>query len=200
MPPLEVIGLGLDLADRSTGSALALVAVTAAATVALLWLVRATLYPRGQSILPSPLRTQIPGLLEKEAARMECGSDAYPGARDVTTPVSCMDCREGLLFVFIPHLSSCMLTPMLTVWHNPGVRMGPRGRRKDPLRPRHLHNLHDRLQAGTSHGRPRPPRHDLCKSIPHKPAKEQTPTTHRTSSAAASQTASATSPTTPAST
>lgn len=85
MPPLD--DLGVILADKSPVSALALVAVTVTVTVALMWLARATLYPCGQSVIPSPLRTQIPRLLEKEVARLDYGPDAYPGARDVSTPV-----------------------------------------------------------------------------------------------------------------
>lgn len=85
MPFLE--DLGIDLADESTRAAMALVAVTAVTTVAFLWLARVALYPRGQSVIPNPLRTEIPNLSEKEVSRLEYGPNAYPGARDVATPV-----------------------------------------------------------------------------------------------------------------
>lgn len=85
MPLLE--DLGIDLADESSRAAVALVAVTAVATVAFLWLARVALYPRGQSVIPNPLRTEIPRLSEKEVSSLEYGPNAYPGARDVPTPV-----------------------------------------------------------------------------------------------------------------
>ena len=85
MPLLD--DLDIDLADESTRAAIALIAVTAVATVAFLWLARVALYPRGQSVIPNPLRTEIPQLSEKEVSRLEYGPNAYPGARDVPTPV-----------------------------------------------------------------------------------------------------------------
>lgn len=85
MPLLE--DLGIDLCDESTRSALALVAMTATMTFAILSLIRTTLYPPGQSVIPNPLRSKIPSLPPKEVARLDYGPDAYPGARDVSTPV-----------------------------------------------------------------------------------------------------------------
>ena len=89
MPLLE--DLGIDLCDESTRSVLALVAMTATMTAtmtfAILSLIRTTLYPPGQSVIPNPLRSKIPSLPPKEVARLDYGPDAYPGARDVSTPV-----------------------------------------------------------------------------------------------------------------
>ncbi|SPN96940.1 related to 2-hydroxy-6-oxo-6-phenylhexa-2,4-dienoate hydrolase [Cephalotrichum gorgonifer] len=97
----------------------ALVAAIATATVAFLWLARAALYPPSQSILPNPLRTKIPYLSEKEVARLEYGPDAYPGARDVSTPYGTMRVYEwgpenGEKILFIHGIStSCMTVSVL---------------------------------------------------------------------------------------
>ena len=93
MPLLE--HLGIDLADESAKSALALVVVTVVATVAFLHLARAALYPPGQPVIPNPLLTKIPQLSEKEVANLEYKPDAYPGARDVLTPVCTTMARVG---------------------------------------------------------------------------------------------------------
>ena len=79
------------LSDEPMPSALALIAGTAALTVALLFLASALYYPRRLSVIPNPLRAGIPQLSEKEVSRSEYKPDAYPGARDVTTPVCSYD-------------------------------------------------------------------------------------------------------------
>ena len=80
------------LSDEPVPSALALIAGTAALTVAFLFLASALYYPHRLSIIPNPLRAGIPQLSEKEVSRLEYKPDAYPGARDVTTPVCISNC------------------------------------------------------------------------------------------------------------
>lgn len=66
----------------------ALVATTAAvATASLIVLAKATLWPRRQRILRSPLKTVIPRASEAELNELVYLPDAFPGARDVETPV-----------------------------------------------------------------------------------------------------------------
>lgn len=65
----------------------AIIASTAIATIATLSLLRFTLYPRHPKILKSPLRTVIPSLTPAELEALEYKPDAFPGARDVETPV-----------------------------------------------------------------------------------------------------------------
>ncbi len=62
-------------------------ATTAVATVALLAFLRWSLYPVLPSVIPGPLQTVIPKLSPDEVASLEYPPDAYPGARDVVTPV-----------------------------------------------------------------------------------------------------------------
>ena len=74
--------------DGSSGGGGTLaVASTAAATLALLAFFRWSLYPKHPAILPSPLKTVLPKLSAAEVARLEYTPDAFPGARDVDTPV-----------------------------------------------------------------------------------------------------------------
>lgn len=79
--------LDAKFADEPMPSALALIAGTAALTAAFFLLAGALYNPRRLSVIPNPLRTGIPQLSEKEVSRLEYKPDAYPGARDVTTPV-----------------------------------------------------------------------------------------------------------------
>jgi pimeloyl-ACP methyl ester carboxylesterase len=64
----------------------AIVATTAAATIATLSLLRLALYPRHAQTLKSPLRTVIPSLTPAELDALDYKPDAFPGARDVVTP------------------------------------------------------------------------------------------------------------------
>lgn len=79
--------LDAKLSEEPMPSALALIVATAALTAVFLLLASALFYPGYESVIPNPLRTRIPQLPEKEVSRLEYKPDAYPGARDVTTPV-----------------------------------------------------------------------------------------------------------------
>lgn len=79
--------LDAKLANEPMPSAITLIVATAALTTVVLLLAGALFYPGYQSVIPNPLRTGIPHLSEKEVSRLEYKPDAYPGARDVTTPV-----------------------------------------------------------------------------------------------------------------
>jgi len=69
------------------GSSAVIVASTVVVTAALLSLLKRALWPAHTAILPSPLRTLIPRLSREEMESLEYKPDAYPGARDVETPV-----------------------------------------------------------------------------------------------------------------
>ena len=64
------------------------VAVTALATAAVLAFLRWILHPRSAKVIPSPLRSVLPQLSSDEISRLDYTPDIFPGARDVTTPVS----------------------------------------------------------------------------------------------------------------
>jgi hypothetical protein len=64
------------------------VTATAVATTTLLLLARSALWPRWGKALPNPLKTTIPGLPKEEIEGLVYQPDAFPGARDVDTPVS----------------------------------------------------------------------------------------------------------------
>lgn len=74
------------------------ITATAVATATLLLLARSALRPRWGKALPSPLKTTIPRLPSDEVERLVYQPDAFPGARDVDTPVSfdeeCKDCQN----------------------------------------------------------------------------------------------------------
>jgi pimeloyl-ACP methyl ester carboxylesterase len=72
---------------QSSINTAAVIATTAAATVALSSLLRIALYPRHPQILRGPLKTVIPTLSDAELAALDYTPDAFPGARDVETPV-----------------------------------------------------------------------------------------------------------------
>ncbi|PKS06380.1 hypothetical protein jhhlp_007128 [Lomentospora prolificans] len=118
MPTLYDL-LGLDLADESTRAALAVVAITAAATLTTISLARAVLYPQRPAVIPNPLQTKIPELSEKEVAKLEYKPDSYPGARDVVTPYGNIRVYEwgpedGKKVLFVHGIStSCMTVSRL---------------------------------------------------------------------------------------
>ncbi|OAA54730.1 alpha beta hydrolase family [Niveomyces insectorum RCEF 264] len=62
------------------------VAATAVATAALLAISCRALYPRHAKAIASPLRTVLPKLSPDQVARLDYTPDAFPGARDVSTP------------------------------------------------------------------------------------------------------------------
>jgi hypothetical protein len=66
----------------------ALVATTTAiATASLIVLAKATLWPPRQRVLRSPLKTVLPRASRDELQELVYLPDAFPGARDVETPV-----------------------------------------------------------------------------------------------------------------
>jgi hypothetical protein len=69
------------------GSPAVIVATTVVVTASLLSLLKRALWPAHAAILPSPLRTLIPRLSREEMESLEYKPDAYPGTRDVETPV-----------------------------------------------------------------------------------------------------------------
>lgn len=65
----------------------AVIATTVAVTVALTSLARLTLWPQKRAVIPGPL-SRIHKLSKDELAQVPYTPDAFPGARDVVTPVS----------------------------------------------------------------------------------------------------------------
>lgn len=63
------------------------VTTTAVATTLLIF-ARSALWPRWGKALPNPLKTAIPGTPKDEIDGLVYRPDAFPGARDVDTPVS----------------------------------------------------------------------------------------------------------------
>ena len=79
-PVTRLLGL---LYETRTG----LAATTVLATVTFLSLARYTLSPGRPAAIPSPLKTALPRLSERELELLEYKPDSFPGARDVSTPV-----------------------------------------------------------------------------------------------------------------
>lgn len=75
-------------ADSGMGSTVVVVATTAMATAAILPLLKHFLWRTHPKIIPSPLKTVLPRLSPQEIDQLEYKTDAFPGARDVATPVS----------------------------------------------------------------------------------------------------------------
>lgn len=76
------------------------VTVTVVATATLLLLARSALRPRWGKALPNPLKTTIPRLSRDEIEGLVYRPDAFPGARDVDTPVSCYLASPFFFFSF----------------------------------------------------------------------------------------------------
>lgn len=73
-----------------------LITATAVVTVATYVSAKSWLWPSRPSVLPNPLKT---GLYDKELVYQD---DAFPGARDVDTPVSGFDMKiRGMLLMRI---------------------------------------------------------------------------------------------------
>ena len=73
---------------ESAANATALIASTVIATGVLLAFVRHALWPEQVKIIKGPLHTIIPKLSAHEIGKLEYKPDIFPGARDVSTPVS----------------------------------------------------------------------------------------------------------------
>ena len=87
----RLAGLAISSSESSVPSVPAAGAATIAATVAvtatLLMAGRAWLYPARGAVIPGPLQTAIPKLSQKAVAMLDYPPDAFPGARDVPSPV-----------------------------------------------------------------------------------------------------------------
>lgn len=99
----------------SPSAATALVTTTAIATASLLVLARATLWPRRQRVLRSPLRTVIPRASSEELRRLVYQPDEFPGARDVDTPYGSVRVYEfgpedGEKVLFVHGISTSCIT------------------------------------------------------------------------------------------
>lgn len=71
------------------------VASTVVVTTLVYSLLRAALWPPTPSVIRGPLHTVLPTLSERELEVLEYKTDAFPGARDVDTPVSWRDTRHA---------------------------------------------------------------------------------------------------------
>jgi pimeloyl-ACP methyl ester carboxylesterase len=71
-----------------SGNTAVVVATTAIATTATLSLLKRYLWRTHPNIIPSPLHTLLPRLSQPELDKLEYKPDAFPGARDVVTPVT----------------------------------------------------------------------------------------------------------------
>ncbi|KYK58285.1 alpha/beta hydrolase family protein [Drechmeria coniospora] len=96
-------------------SAVVLITATAVATVSLLALVRATLWPRRGKVLPSPLRTVIPAASRADLDKLVYQPDIFPGARDVDTPYGSVRVYEfgpedGQKVLFVHGISTSCIT------------------------------------------------------------------------------------------
>jgi hypothetical protein len=65
----------------------AIVAGTAVATAVTVSLLRSAMWPAKPKVIAGPLHTILPRLAEDELSLLEYTHDAFPGARDVQTPV-----------------------------------------------------------------------------------------------------------------
>lgn len=74
-------------AGEGRRSSFHILAITGLATIALGSLFSFTMFSRHPKILRSPLKTVIPTLSSTELDKLEYKPDAFPGARDVDTPV-----------------------------------------------------------------------------------------------------------------
>ena len=74
--------------DQTEPNMAATILLTALATTTVIGFLKYTLWPTPAKIIPGPLHSVIPKLNEQELAALEYKTDAFPGARDVDTPVS----------------------------------------------------------------------------------------------------------------
>lgn len=135
-------------------TALLLATSTAIATVGVLFVARAALWPRPQKILRNPLTTVFPRASPRDLEGLVYRPDQFPGARDVDTPVSvfwslfcCSNAVSGdkfwgalLRFAFlVVLLSTYSFTDVscVSVWLYSRLRVRPRRRPKGPPRSRH---------------------------------------------------------------
>ena len=71
----------------AVSNAAVVIASTAVVAAAALSLLQRALWPPHPKVIPSPLHTVLPHLSKKDLERLEYKVDAFPGARDVETPV-----------------------------------------------------------------------------------------------------------------
>ena len=103
-----------------------IIASTVVATVALLPVVRRALWPTHPKIIPSPLSTLIPRLSDEEMKRLEYKPEAFPGARDVLTPVSSSSRLPIASNIQVPKLKPISTSMALSAFMNGARRMVPR--------------------------------------------------------------------------
>lgn len=70
------------------GQTRAIIGTTVVTTIALFSLARWALDPKRRSVIHGPLKTAVPFMSEKEMEICTYKPDAFPGGRDVATPVS----------------------------------------------------------------------------------------------------------------
>lgn len=80
--------------DQEAPSTVVTITTTVAVTVSLLALANRLLHPRRAAVLPSPLKTLLPGLTPAQQADLLYPPDYFPGARDVPTPYGSIRCYE----------------------------------------------------------------------------------------------------------
>ncbi|KAK1755146.1 Alpha/Beta hydrolase protein [Echria macrotheca] len=91
------------------------VLATVALTTAALAILKHTLWPRHPQIIPSPLHTVLPSLSEASLSALDYRPDAFPGARDVSTPYGSIRVYEwgpetGPKVLFIHGISTTCMT------------------------------------------------------------------------------------------
>jgi hypothetical protein len=91
------------------------VLATIALTTATLAILKHTLWPRHPPIIPSPLHTVLPSLSETSLSALDYRADAFPGARDVSTPYGSIRVYEwgpetGPKVLFIHGISTTCMT------------------------------------------------------------------------------------------
>jgi hypothetical protein len=131
---------------RSTGFILS----CSVATLTLLALARLSLQTAPPRIIRSPRATQLPNISEAEQAVLPYPPDAFPGARDVESPVS--------------HVLLPPTTQQITgtaVWDHQGLRMGCHGGQEGPPGPGDQHAVRSAGRHGARAGREGMPGHAL---------------------------------------
>jgi pimeloyl-ACP methyl ester carboxylesterase len=114
---------------RPPTTAALLVTATAVATASLLFLARASLWPRRPAVLPGPRSAALPRAARDELERL-VGGNALPGARDVDTPYGSIRVYEfgpedgpRVLFIHGISTSSMTLEPIAKALVSRGCRV-----------------------------------------------------------------------------
>lgn len=94
---LALSSRGTDVNNSSTTSNVLVISTTALATAGLIAFARVTLWPSKVKVLDNPLKNVIPHMSKEKLKELVYQPDAFPGARDVDTPVSRCWCRVGTI-------------------------------------------------------------------------------------------------------